>query len=489
MRSAKILSKARDLGDHQTPAELVRQIFQALGPVRGQWTRVLEPTCGAGNFITAVLEASCEDMEIHGIEIQQAHVRTLRGRLREWPYARITIHEADVFTMDLGEDLAWTHQGPLLVVGNPPWITNAELGLLGSANLPPKNRSVGLRGLEAVTGQANFDLGEYVWIKVLSELSHENPRVAMLCKTAVARRVLTFARDARIPLKEAAMWRIDTRRWFQAGVDACLFSVQVGPSSEPLEISVYSDLQACTPDTVMGFRDGNLVPDIRRFEGCGPCDGACALDWRQGVKHNLAAVMELRRSGGKLVNGFGDPVSVEDDYLYPLLKSTDLFHGRTADPQRVVVIPQRHPGEDTRSLQTKAPRLWEYLSAHAERFHQRKSAIFRTGPPFGLFGIGPYSFAPFKVAVSGLHKIPRFRVVSPVHGRPVMLDDTCYFVACETSAQALALAEALNHPQTIQFLTSVIFADAKRPITKRLLQRIDMQSGSSTVRAEVSRFH
>jgi hypothetical protein len=107
-------------------------------------------------------------------------------------------------------------------------------------------------------------------------------------------------------------------------------------------------------------------------------------------------------------------------------------------------------------------------------FDKRKSTIYRRQPPFAYFGLGAYSFAPYKVAVSGLHKTPFFRAVGPIQGRPVMFDDTCYFVPCSSSLQAALVASLLNHPICLAFLNSIAFWDAKRPITKKLLQRIDL---------------
>ena len=46
--------------------------------------------------------------------------------------------------------------------------------------------------------------------------------------------------------------------------------------------------------------------------------------------------------------------------------------------------------------------MWSYLQAHGARFARRKSSIYHGQPPFALFGIGPYSFAPFKVAILNL---------------------------------------------------------------------------------------
>src|SRR5438105_329350 len=93
----------------------------------------------------------------------------------------------------------WHPTGPLLVVGNPPWVTNAELGTLGSNNLPHKKNLKGLRGIEARTGGSNFDIAEYIWLKLIQELASEQPTIALLCKASVARNVLQFAFDTKLP--------------------------------------------------------------------------------------------------------------------------------------------------------------------------------------------------------------------------------------------------------------------------------------------------
>ncbi len=80
------------------------------------------------------------------------------------------------------------------------------------------------------------------------------------------------------------------------------------------------------------------------------------------------------------------------------------------------------------------------------------------------------------MAVSGLHKAPAFRAVGPRDGRPVMLDDTCYFLPCSSAPEAAALSALCNDPIALTFLGAASFADAKRPITKALLQRLDLRA-------------
>ena len=55
-----------------------------------------------------------------------------------------------------------------------------------------------------------------------------------------------------------------------------------------------------------------------------------------------------------------------------------------------------------------------------------------------------------------------------------MLDDTGYFLACCSPEQAALVAAILNDPAVTNFLGSLSFPGAKRPLTKAVLQRIDL---------------
>jgi hypothetical protein len=55
----------RDLGDFQTPSELVAEVLDTLGPIGVRWPRVLEPTCGRGHFIGGLLALAEPPREIH----------------------------------------------------------------------------------------------------------------------------------------------------------------------------------------------------------------------------------------------------------------------------------------------------------------------------------------------------------------------------------------------------------------------------------------
>lgn len=470
---------AGELGDFQTPPALVDRVLSFLASLGQRWTRMLEPTCGRGHFISAAARLPHPPLDIQGIEIQAHHaVAARQAAVRLGAAFAVSIRHASIFDLDVGRDLRWQRAGPLLVVGNLPWVTSAAIGAAGGTNRPPRTNPQGLRGLDAVTGAANFDIAESIWLKLIRELSGQDATLALLCKTGVARRVLHTARAQELPVQGVALHRLDAARWFGVSVDACLFTVTIARPPR-YAVPVYGDLAGGQPAGVMGHVNGHLVADVDRYAGAACIEGTSPVTWRQGIKHDAAAVLELVCTGSGPQNKLGEAVDVEPVHVYPLLKGTDLFRSDAAAAgrlQRALIVTQTRLREDTQCLQSTAPRLWAYLQRHASLFARRKSAVYRGQPPFAIFGIGPYAFAPYKVAVSGFHKQPRFRVVGPAGGRPVLLDDTCYFVACPSLPRAAFLAALLNHPLTLDFLRSAAFADAKRPITKRLLQRINLQA-------------
>lgn len=476
-----------DLGDFQTPPLLVNAILKALPAQERTYSRVLEPTCGTGNFVFALLDQPEPPAEIHAIEVQHGYVQQVLEKLPRYTATRVIVQETNLFDIDLQSQLAWETTGALLVIGNPPWVTNAHLGRLGSQNLPQKVNLKRLKGIHARTGDANFDIAESIWLKLITELSVYTPTIALLCKISVARNVLQYAYDFGLPISQASIRKCNAKRWFGASVDACLFCLKVGQANVHYKAELYADIDANEPISSLGVVNGRLTGDVRRYHACANIDGECSLDWRQGIKHDAASVMELSCDpDGYLTNKAGQRVQVEPEYIYPLMKGTDVFKGLA--PHRSVIVTQRSLGEDTARLQQVAPKLWAYLEANSNVLNNRKSSIYTNRPRFSLFGVGPYAFAPYKVVVSGLHKTPVFRLISANSDqRPVMLDDTCYFLPLQEVTMAALLVFVLNHEHCINFLTSTMFADAKRPITKKLLQRIQLDALINTIPTQTLR--
>jgi hypothetical protein len=140
-----------------------------------------------------------------------------------------------------------------------------------------------------------------------------------------------------------------------------------------------------------------------------------------------------------------------------------------------MLVPQRKTGDLPARLQVAAPKTWKYLVEHRAQLGRRASSVYKRRPEFCVFGVGDYTFTRWKVAVSALAKTLAFQVVGPIRGKPVVFDDTCYLLACESELQARTLHALLCHPLAHELLESMIFWGDKRPITSDLLERLDLQ--------------
>ena len=444
-------------GDFQTPIALARQVVRRFESQ--EWGRVLEPTCGTGSFLNASMLLGA-NIERKGLEIQTCHVNEART-------CGLDVVQADIFSTNLATDIVWKADGPLLIVGNPPWVTSAQLGSLGSTNLPDKTNLKKLGGFDAITGASNFDIAEFILLKLMTELQHEQPTLAFLIKTQVARNLISYAEQYRLPYSRYEIRLIDSKAWFGASVDACLFVARYQKQTH-YECDIFSDLVSHAPERSMAAIDGRLVSDLAKYRLASEIDGASPLVWRSGVKHDAAGIMELDLETCR-------ELQLEDDYVYPLLKCSDVYQGRL-QPVKCVLVPQTVLGEDTSRLQHIAPRLWAYLENHSEALDNRKSSIFVNQPRFSIFGIGSYTFLPYKIAISGLHKTARFALLGPHNGKPILVDDASYLVGFADAQDAAMCYAMLTSRLANALLQSLVFWDSKRPITKKLLQRIDLSA-------------
>jgi hypothetical protein len=235
---------------------------------------------------------------------------------------------------------------------------------------------------------------------------------------------------------------------------------------------VFSSLDAERLERICGLRDNLIIADIPTYEKWQHLRAKCPSGWRSGIKHDCASVFELRTHEGHFINKLGETVDIEPEHLFPLLKSSDLANHK--EPSRWLFIPHRSLADDPVQLSISAPKAWNYLLAHAHLLDARKSSIYRLRPRFSLFGLGPYSFTPWKVAISGLYKKLHFVPVSPHDNRPVVFDDTCYFFPCDTEAECRTLHTLLQSEPAREFFSSLTFWDEKRPITAELLNLLDL---------------
>lgn len=462
---------AKEMGDFQTPREFADRVCDFLFGRGVRPISILEPTCGEGNFLLSALERFPSVSEAVGVDINAEYVNRLRGEIaRREDSRQIRITQGDFFDIDWDEVLDGLPE-PILVIGNPPWVTNAELTRLDSDNLPQKSNLWNLSGLDSITGKSNFDISEWMLIHLLERLEGRNAVLAMLCKTGVARKVLLYAWEHDIRLESSSIHLFDAAETFGVSVDACLL---VCRTARQRSCKVYSSLSEQVHETTFGFRDGRLISQARLYDRWKHLQGDEHYRWRSGIKHDCSRVMELEKVDGGYRNKLGELYNLESTYLYPMLKSSDVAKGNVLEPRKWMLVTQRRVGESTLPISERAPRTWEYLQDHRDLLDGRKSSVYENQPRFSIFGVGEYSFAPWKVAISGLYKKLHFAIIGSYEGKPIVLDDTCYFIPCGSQEEAEYLAGLLNSEVAGQFFEAFIFWDKKRPITAGILRRLDL---------------
>jgi len=456
-----------EFGDFQTPGSLSSQVCDLLLQSGVSPASIVEPTCGKGAFLRSSRQAfDCRS--ILGFEINPNHADEAAS------IDGISVTRADFFSTDW-RDVFGALPDPLLVIGNPPWVTNAAVGSLNGSNLPVKSNFMNMKGMDAIMGKSNFDISEWMMLHLLEVLSERQSVMAMLCKTSVARKVLKRAWVSGLKMAKASMWRIDASGHFGVAVDACLLVCTMGRSGDSRECAVYPEIGADAPSMTYALKNAELVSNAADAKIHERLEGRSPLKWRSGVKHDCSRVMELRPVDGGFRNGLGETVDLEDTLIFPMLKSSDLAKSMWP-PVRHMIVTQKDIGEDTEPIEENAPSTWRYLQAHAEYLDRRTSTIYRKRPRFSVFGVGPYAFAPWKVAISGFYKKLSFSIVGPVSGKPVVLDDTCYFLPFASRGDAESVADMLHSDSAQGFLRSRVFWDAKRPVTAGVLQSLDLQA-------------
>lgn len=448
----------KEFGDYQTPTEFCDRVCAYLdeqGLSRNIET-IIEPTCGLGNFIVSA--AKRFHIPAIGIDINSSYINTAQERLPSGTFINDNIF--DVSVLDI------CRYRNVLVIGNPPWATNSDLDY----NLPHKTNFKDLKGIDALTGSSNFDICEYVILQMLNAFKGTDSVICMLCKTSVARNVVLEIDRNSIPCNNIEMLNFNSQKIFGVSAAACVLVIQLSSAINTTIACHVKDFDSLETVDTLTINNNHLVSSYTNTQDF---EGTCQMTWRSGVKHDCGKVMELELVNGNYVNKYKEVVDVEDDLVFPLVKSSLFKSPIIRDFKKYVIVTQQKAKQDTSYIEQKYPHLWSYLSSHSEDFSKRKSIIYKKSGSFSMFGVGDYSFAPYKVGVSGFYKKPLFSLLTA--DKPVMTDDTSYFLSFDNYDDAYTMMLLLNSQPVQEYLTSIAFLDSKRPYTVKLLSRLDLK--------------
>lgn len=473
-------SSRREYGDFQTNLNLSNSIVEYILSKHNDFEFLIEPTCGKGNFIISALELSKSLKKIVGVEIYEPYVWETKFKILDYflnkkdsPKPEIDIIHGNTFEFSYDRLAKSTKHFKTLIVGNPPWVTNSELSSKKSTNLPDKSNFKKHNGMDAITGKGNFDIGESIALTMLKNFEKNNGVFAFLIKNSVIKNILFEQKRNGFKISNSEKLNIDSNKEFNVSVNASLFLTHLNknPGLTCKEFNFYSKQYI----TEFGWHKNKFVNSVDDYDKSNFVDGKSVFNWRSGIKHDCSKIMEIEKIGDCFKNNLGEEFKLEETILYGLLKSSDLKGEKSNKFRKFTIITQKKIGQKTDYIKEKCPLTYEYLMSHQKYFENRKSSIYKGNPDFSIFGVGDYSFANYKVAISGLYKSTNFTLVMMDKSKPVMLDDTCYFIGFNKLKMAQIAHYLLNCELTQKFLKSVVFFDSKRPINKDILMRIDFQ--------------
>lgn len=463
------LNKKLEYGDYQTPLDFCEKIVDLVSKEISPDV-IFEPTFGLGHFLDASIMKFKNIKKIIGNEINSEYYNNF---MKNHNSSKIILFNENIFEFDHTKVANIVgNNDKLLILGNPPWVTNSKLMSQSLKNLPKKSNFKNFKGFDSMTGASNFDICEYIILDLLNNYKDKNTSLAMLCKTNVVTNIIKFIHKYNFKLKNIKMYLFDAKKIFNVDCEACLFLATIDKTGEDF-VSVYNIENPNDLLYQFGWKNNTFLSKFKNLKY--DIDGKFFTDWRQGIKHDCSKIMELSYLGNNhYTNKLHENFTLEDTYIYQLLKSSDLKANIITKNNKYVLVTQEYIRQDTSHIENDAPNTWNYLMKHKDSFDKRKSSIYKNCPPFSIFGIGDYSFCKYKIAISGFYKIPNFVLVDSEE-KAIMLDDTCYFIGFTNKIYAYITMVLLNSDIVKNFLSSIAFLDKKRPYTKDILMRIDIK--------------
>jgi SAM-dependent methyltransferase len=181
--------------------------------------------------------------------------------------------------------------------------------------------------------------------------------------------------------------------------------------------------------------------------------GANAVFWVEVIERCGACVKirNMAAQGKRQVQAV--ETVVEPDLLYPLLRWGDVARYRAAPSAHLLLVqdPQTRRGIDQQTLAGRYPLTYEYLKRFQPLLASR--AAYRRyqhgGPFYAMYDVGPYTLSAAKVVWRRMDRRTNAAVVETLDDprlgpRPVIPQETCVLVACDSAAEAYYLCGLLN---------------------------------------------
>ncbi len=432
---------------------------------------ICEPTAGQGAFPLAMLHiARREGISITPerltrltlIEMVPSYLECFRENVkREFG---IDFPDSQIFCQDV---ITETHERKYdILIGNPPWTNFGDLPEAYKERVKPFFLQEGLvpDGRKTLLGSSRIDIAALVLKVVLGKLLEKNGTGYFYLPTS-----LFFGDGAHSGFRDYLVR--DSRDVPNAYRDFAVDTVYEWTSTKVFEgVGTSYCCARFRRDTRQNFP----VSYFREVDEQWIEHKALPLEnptdpWRvvrDLGELNVGAALEVKLSpeqkprqgvntcGANSVFIFDQkPVHLPEQFLYPLA-TKELWRQQRVSPHKWILLPyHQQTGKPlTRCQIEQYPALIDYLQNVQNVLQARKGTLLRTalkrGSWWALLGVGPYSFAPFKVIWEAYGK-DRFEpiVLSSVEGQMWQGNQAMHaFIPCWTEREARRIKTALEDP-------------------------------------------
>lgn len=417
------------VGQVFTPVRWARWVVEENGIVRAwlEGATVLDPTAGDGAFLEALIASAlaagvARDAlpvdRLFAIERDPTLLPALCARLRE-RYG-VSLPRASLIADDVLETRAPRCD---VLVGNPPWINFAALPDDEKQRLKRRFRESGLaaEGTSLLWGSSRTDLAALIVVHAISALLrpggvacfflplglylndgasrgfrrhdafgvpfalrsvHDFRRTRVFPKVRTRYGLARFERDAR------TSWPVPY--WVDDAGDTgwtCKLAAPVDGALGPLSIEAIDDRHVPAPSET-----APAAPRPR--QGVNPCGATEVFVFDRSERLDDEHVVVGNRAIDRAI--------LPRRYVVPVVTPSTLAEP-VHTPRRWMLVP--HDPESGRPLPAELvaaePALARYLALHEARLRARRGPVLRrfvdAGRWWALLGVGPYSYAPFKV--------------------------------------------------------------------------------------------
>lgn len=462
------------VGQIFTPVSWAAWLLSNSGVLSGDWTskKFLDPTGGDGAFLIA-LGRECE--KTYGID-------KLRGFANQLFYIEIDEELAGVFRRRFfsafGVEFPNSNIANIdfllqpfpfekvdVVVGNPPWVNFTGLPANYKEPLKEVFNKYGLNPdrRRLLLGSSRVDLSALVIVKAFVDSMKDSGEFCFFAPLSLFlgdsahdgfRAYKSLGKSFRI----SNIWDFNGKDIF-GGVATryCAFGGTVGlQASFPLPYHILENdkwnQHAAFPlkESYSQLRIYNSAEECEDNNGCSILRLSPSQKPRQGVN----------TCGTNDVFIFDDtPEELPPEFIYPLVGKRKKG---APSPHRFILIPHATDGKPLPECELRNyPKLWEYLACHKEILCHRKGVLIQNwigkGYWWALLGVGPYSFAPYKVLWKSLGaKTFEPEILSGLQGQPWQGNQALHaFVPAWCFKEAQEVRKKLLSPRIAECLASL----------------------------------